>query len=64
MGSEMCIRDRYMHSVLNLTGFYARYGFVEIKEGELPSSIRERFAWAQGEMEGANVCPMKRKADT
>ncbi len=54
----------YMHSVLNLTGFYARYGFVEIKEGDLPPSIRERFAWAQGAMEGANVCPMKRDADT
>jgi signal transduction histidine kinase/GNAT superfamily N-acetyltransferase len=50
----------YMHSVLNLTGFYARYGFVPIPEVELPLTIRERFAWAAGEMEGANVQPMKR----
>jgi len=53
----------YMHSVLNLTGFYGRYGFVEIGEDELPPTIKERFSWAQGAMEGANVCPMKRKAD-
>lgn len=51
----------YMHSVLNLTGFYARYGFFLIPEEELPPTIRDRFAWAQGEMEGANVAPMMRK---
>jgi hypothetical protein len=50
----------YMHSVKNLTGFYSHYGFVPIDEHELPPTIRERFAWAQGEMEGANVAPMKR----
>jgi len=50
----------YMHSVRNLTGFYSHYGFVPIDERELPPTIRERFAWAQGEMEGANLAPMKR----
>ncbi len=50
----------YMHSVLNLTGFYAHYGFVAIAEDDLPSTIRERYAWAGGELEGANVCPMRR----
>jgi PAS domain S-box-containing protein len=49
-----------MHSVRNLEKFYGSYGFVPIEEKELPESIRERFAWAQGEMEGANVLPMKR----
>jgi PAS domain S-box-containing protein len=58
---DACGHDTlYMHSVLNLTGFYAHYGFVPIPEGELPRTIRERFAWAAGEMEGANVQPMKR----
>ncbi len=51
----------YMHSVWDLTKFYGNYGFVPIDEMELPLSIRERFAWAQGEMEGANVKPMKRE---
>ena len=58
---EACGHDPlYMHSVLNLTGFYGHYGFVPIGEEELPTTIRERFAWAQGEMEGANVAPMMR----
>jgi signal transduction histidine kinase/predicted GNAT family acetyltransferase len=51
----------YMHSVRDLTKFYGNFGFVPIDEKELPPSIRERFAWAQGEMEGANVMPMKRE---
>lgn len=50
----------YMHSVKNLTGFYARYGFVPVRESELPPTIRERYAWAAGDMESADVCPMKR----
>ncbi len=58
---EACGHDPlYMHSVLNLTGFYAHYGFVPIPEEELPPTIRARYAWAQGEMEGANVAPMMR----
>jgi signal transduction histidine kinase/GNAT superfamily N-acetyltransferase len=58
---EACGHDTLsMHSVKNLTGFYSHFGFVTITESELPPSIRERYAWAEGEMEGANVSPMKR----
>jgi signal transduction histidine kinase len=58
---EACGRDTlYMHSVWDLTKFYGNFGFVPIDEKELPPTIRERFAWAQGEMEGANVRPMRR----
>jgi predicted GNAT family acetyltransferase len=58
---EACGHDTLsMHSVKNLTGFYNYFGFVTIMESELPPSIRERYAWADGEMEGANVSPMKR----
>ena len=60
---EACGSDPlYMHSVRNLTGFYGHYGFVPISEEKLPPSIRKRYEWAVGEMEGANVCPMKRDA--
>ncbi|MFA4877169.1 MAG: GNAT family N-acetyltransferase [Methanoregula sp.] len=58
---EACGQDTlYMHSVWDLTRFYGNFGFVAIEEKELPPTIRERFAWAEGEMEGANVRPMKR----
>jgi signal transduction histidine kinase len=58
---EACGNDvLYMHSVTNLTDFYRHFGFVTIAESELPPSIRERYSWAEGEMEGANVSPMKR----
>ncbi|MDD1700364.1 MAG: ATP-binding protein [Methanoregula sp.] len=50
----------FMHSLKNLTGFYSHFGFVPIKERELPPTIHERYAWAGGNMEGADVCPMKR----
>ncbi|OPY38353.1 MAG: sensor protein KdpD [Methanoregula sp. PtaU1.Bin051] len=53
----------YMHSVRNLDRFYGNYGFVPIDEKELPPTIRERYAWAQGEMEGSNVLPMKREPE-
>jgi signal transduction histidine kinase/predicted GNAT family acetyltransferase len=62
---EACGHDTlFMHSVKNLTGFYSHFGFVTIPESELPPSIRERYAWAEGEMEGANVSPMKRLPDS
>jgi signal transduction histidine kinase len=54
----------YMHSVWDLTKFYGNFGFVPINEKELPPTIRERFAWAGGEMEGANVRPMRREPTT
>ena len=58
---DACGQDTlYMHAVLGLEGFYGNCGFVPIDEKELPKTIRDRFAWAEGEMEGANVHPMKR----
>jgi len=58
---EACQHDTlYMHSVRNLVDFYAAYGFVSIPESALPPTIRARFAFALGEMEGANVQPMRR----
>jgi len=60
---EACQHDTlYMHSVRNLVDFYGTYGFVSIPESDLPPSIRARFAFALGEMEGANVQPMRRVA--
>ncbi len=60
---EACQHDTlYMHSVRNLVDFYATYGFVSIPENGLPPTIRARFAFAVGEMEGANVQPMRRAA--
>jgi PAS domain-containing protein/predicted GNAT family acetyltransferase len=61
---EACGQDDilYMHSVIGLEMFYGSYGFVSISEKELPPTIRDRFAWAGGEMEGANVDPMRRDA--
>jgi len=50
----------YMHSTLDLTGFYRTFGFIPIGEQELPPSIRDRFSFADGELVGANVSPMKR----
>jgi nucleotide-binding universal stress UspA family protein/GNAT superfamily N-acetyltransferase len=50
----------YMHSTLDLVGFYGTFGFLEIREQELPLSIRERFSFADGDLKGANVSPMKR----
>jgi hypothetical protein len=54
----------YMHSVWDLTKFYGNFGFVPIDEKGLPPTIRERFAWAGGEMDGANVRPMRRDPTT
>jgi len=58
---EACQHDTlYMHAVRNLVDFYGKYGFVSIPESELPPTIRGRYAFALGEMEGANVQPMRR----
>ncbi|WP_220681624.1 universal stress protein [Methanofollis formosanus] len=54
--------DLYMHSTLQLVEFYGDYGFVSIPESDLPSSIRARFSFAIGDLEGANVRPMMRPA--
>ena len=50
----------YMYAVRHLVDFYVTFGFVPVPEGELPVTVRERYSWAMGEMEGAEVCPMKR----
>jgi nucleotide-binding universal stress UspA family protein/predicted GNAT family acetyltransferase len=50
----------YMHSTLDLIAFYGTFGFIEIRETELPVSIRNRFSFANGDLKGANVSPMKR----
>jgi len=58
---EACQHDTlFMHSVRNLVDFYGAYGFMSIPESALPPTIRARFAFALGEMEGANVQPMRR----
>ncbi len=51
----------YIHSTLVLIGFYRTLGWVPIPEADLPTSIRERFAFCFGEMEGCNICPMVRE---
>ena len=51
----------YMHSTLELVSFYKSLGFIPIPENDLPQTIRERFAFAQGNMAGADVSPMKRE---
>jgi len=58
---EACHSDRlYMHAVLEHISFYQRFGFIPIGESELPPTIRARFEFALGEMEGSNVHPMRR----
>ncbi len=60
---EACQHDTlYMHAVRELVDFYGAYGFISIPESDLPPTIRARFAFALGEMEGANVQPMRRAA--
>jgi PAS domain-containing protein len=54
--------DLYMHAIRNLVPFYQTYGFSAIPERDLPPTIRERYVWAAGNLEGADVQPMKRDA--
>jgi two-component sensor histidine kinase len=54
--------DLYMHAIRNLVPFYQSSGFVIIAERDLPPTIRERYVWAAGNLEGADVQPMKRNA--
>ncbi|KAF5090209.1 GNAT family N-acetyltransferase [Methanoculleus horonobensis] len=54
--------DLYMYAVESLTRFYAEFGFISIPERDLPPGIRERYTWAAGNMEGAEVRPMLRRA--
>lgn len=54
--------DLYMHAIRSLVPFYRSYGFECIPERNLPPTIRERYVWAAGNLEGADVQPMERKA--
>jgi len=54
--------DLFMYAVRHLVGFYAVFGFEPIVETDLPDIIRERYTWAAGNLEGAEVQPMRRKA--
>jgi GNAT superfamily N-acetyltransferase len=54
--------DLYMYAVRHLVDFYSRFGFEPIPESSLPPAIRERYTWAAGNLEGAEVLPMQRKA--
>ena len=56
--------DLHMYAVRHLIGFYATFGFTQIPEKALPPSIRERYTWAGGNLEGADVQPIVRKAGT
>lgn len=59
-----CGREElYMHSTLSLVKFYGQYGFEKIPEDELPPTIKARYDFAMGEMQGSNVQPMRRRAD-
>jgi len=60
---EACHNDDLsMHAVRHLVPFYQSYGFEPIPERDLPPTIRERYVWAAGNLEGADVLPMRRKA--
>lgn len=50
----------YMHSTLELVSFYRTFGFEPIPEDNLPPTIRERFNFALGNMQGSDICPMRR----
>ena len=50
----------FLHSTLDLIGFYRLFGFVPIPERDLPPTIKERLAFCLGNMQGCNACPMRR----
>jgi PAS domain-containing protein/GNAT superfamily N-acetyltransferase len=54
--------DLFMHAVRYLVPFYQSCGFEPIPERGLPQTIRERYVWAAGNLEGAEVQPMRRKS--
>lgn len=62
---NICGRERiFIHSTIALIAFYRTLGWTPIPENQLPQSIRERFIFCFGEMEGCNVCPMVRAPDS
>jgi N-acetylglutamate synthase-like GNAT family acetyltransferase len=58
---DACGKEQiFIHSTIALISFYKTLGFLPIPEDQLPVTIRERFLFCFGEMEGCNVCPMTR----
>lgn len=58
---ETCYNEELtMYAVQHLKKFYSEFGFVPIPEADLPASVRERYLWAAGNLEGAEVIPMRR----
>jgi N-acetylglutamate synthase-like GNAT family acetyltransferase len=59
---EECGRSEtlYMHSKTELADFYGSMGFYLIQESDLPKSIRDRFDFCMGNLEGISVSPMRR----
>ncbi len=51
----------YIHSTLPLIAFYTSLGFERIEERTMPQTIRDRFIFCFGEMEGCNAVPMVRQ---
>lgn len=51
----------YIHSTLPLIAFYTSLGFKRIEERTMPQTIRDRFLFCFGEMEGCNAVPMVRQ---
>ncbi|MDD1675093.1 MAG: GNAT family N-acetyltransferase [Methanomicrobiales archaeon] len=51
----------YMHSTLALIPFYQSFGFEIIPESRLTPSIQKRFDFAEGNLKGADVSPMRRR---
>jgi len=61
--TEACHNEElFMHAVRNLVPFYRSHGFEPVAERDLPPTIRERYVWAAGNLEGADVQPMRRRA--
>lgn len=50
----------FLHSTLELVDFYSSFGFRPIDESALPPTIRERFTFAEGDLKGLRVQPMRR----
>jgi len=63
---EACGRNEtlYMHSKVELQEFYGSMGFYAIPEPALPKTIRDRFGFVMGNLQGIDVCPMKRDPST
>lgn len=54
----------FMHSTQELVNWYRSYGFVPIPEDKLPPTIRKRYDFAMGNLEGSGVVPMERTPDS